>query len=224
MVRLAGWYLPAIAVLTSLLLPQEASAQFLYVCTVNGRTVTGQLPPQECRNSDVRELNPDGTLHRLIPAPLTPEQRRRRQEEEDARLRQEEAERAQSRKDRSLMETYSSVDEIEAARRRSLAGRQMLIDRADSRIAQYAKERKRLDDEAEFYANREMPTRLKESYASNKTLTEQQEKTRADAMTEMRRINERFDADRKRFEELERMANEAELARRKASEAAQQQQ
>jgi hypothetical protein len=213
----------ALAALTTLLLSQGAPAQsYLYVCTVGNHTITGQLPPPECKNTDVRELNHDGTLHRTIPAPRTADQIRKDEEETETRLRKEENERAESRKDRALMETYSNVDEIEAARRRDLAGRQMLIDRADSRIAQYKKERKRLDDEAEFYVNREMPRKLKESFTTNEALTEQQEKTRADSLAEMQRINERYDQNRKRFEEIERMAKAAEEARRKAAEQAQQ--
>jgi hypothetical protein len=96
-----------------------------------------------------------------------------------------------------------------------LAGRQMLIDRADQRIAQYEKERKRLDDEAEFYVNRELPLKLKDAFEANKALVEQQEKTRADAQLEMKRINERFDAERRRYMELEEMAAEAAEARRR---------
>lgn len=221
--KLAFCRCAAPAALATLLLSHGAAAQeYLYVCTVGNHTITGQLPPPECKNSEVRELNRDGTLHRVIPAPRSAEQIRRDKDAEEARLRQEELQRAEARKDRALMETYSNPDEIEAARRRDLAGRQMLIDRAESRIAQYKKERKRLDDEAEFYVNREMPRKLKESFATNEALTEQQEKTRSDSIAEMRRINERYDADRKRFDEIERMAHEAEEARRKASEQSQQ--
>jgi hypothetical protein len=208
----------------ALLLSQGAAAQFLYVCTVGGHTVTGQVPPAECRNVDVRELNPDGTLHRLIPAPMTREQRQKKEEAQEEQLRKEEEDRAQARRDRSLLETYSSVDEIEAARSRDLAGRKTLIDRADARIAQYTKEKKRLDDEAEFYVNREMPPKLKEQFATNKTLTDQQVKTRADSVAEMSRINEKYNGFRKRFEEIQEQARIAEDARRKAVDEAEQQQ
>jgi hypothetical protein len=197
----------------AMLLCSAATAD-MYVCTNKaGRTVSGDLPPPDCKDRDIRVLNPDGSLQRVIPAPLTAQQRRERDAAEEARLRQEELDRAQSRRDRALMETYGSVEEIEFARKRSLAGRQMLVDRANERIAQYKKEKKRLDDEAEFYAKREMPAKLKEEFAANKTLTEQQEKTRADAQVEMKHINERFDADRRRYEEIQDMAAKATAAR-----------
>jgi hypothetical protein len=210
----------AAAALLLALLPGAGAQSFLYVCKVGDHTLTGQVPPQECKNVDVRELNPDGTLHRLIPAPLTPEQRRQRDQEEEARMAKEEAERAQAHKDRSLLETYSSVEEIEAARQRAVAGRQTLIDRADARIAQYQKERSRLDEEAEFYVSRQMPVKLKEAYKTNQALTEQQQKTRADALAEIGRINEKFDADRKRFEEIVHKSQEDMEARRRAEQEA----
>ena len=199
---------------TAALLGQPALAQqFLYVCNSHGHTISGGLPPPECKGEDIRELNPDGTLHRLIPAPLTAEQRRKRDEDEAARIEEEEKQRAQSRKDRSLLETYGSVSEIEAARTRTIASRQVLIDRAEQRIAQYAKERKRLDDEAEFYAKREMPAKLKDAFQANKELTAQQEKTKSDVLQEIRALNDRYDADEKRYRELEDMAAKAAAAR-----------
>jgi hypothetical protein len=207
------------AALAALLATGPAAAQsFLYVCTVNGHTISSQLLPSECKNVDVRELNADGTLHRLIPAPLTPEQRKAKHEEEEKRLLEEEAARKQRSQDKALMETYSSVDEIEGARKRAIAGQQTLVDRADARIAQYKRERKHLDDEAEFYVKREMPRKLKDELASNQALTEQQEKTKADSLAKMKTLNERFDGERKRFEEIERMYHEAEEARRRTEE------
>jgi hypothetical protein len=190
-----------------------AAAQ-MFVCTNSaGNTISGDRPPPECKDREVRVLNPDGTVRQVIAAPLTREQRRERAAAEELRQRQEEGERAQARRDRALLETYATVEEIESSRRRALAGRQMLVDRADQRIAQYQRERKRLDNEAEFYAKRDMPPKLKEAFEANKVLVQQQEKTRADALLEMQHINERFDAEKLRFQELEAMAAKAAEAR-----------
>ncbi len=204
---------PAVLCLAGLLLAPPAQASFLYVCQYKGHTISGGQPPPECKEQDIRELNPDGTLHRLIPAPLTREQRRKREQEEEEHLREQEAERAQARKDRALLETYGSVSEIEAARQRTVAARQVLVDRAQQRIEQYARERKKLDDEAEFYAKREMPAKLKEAFAANAALSAQQEKTKTDVLQEIRALNERYDADAQRYRQLEEMAARAAAAR-----------
>ena len=204
---------PALLCLAGLLLVPTARADYLYVCQLKGHTISGGVPPPECKEQDIRELNPDGTLHRLIPAPLTPQQRKERELAAEARLRQEEAERAQARKDRALLETYGSVSEIEAARQRTVAARQVLVDRAQQRIEQYARERRKLDDEAEFYAKREMPPKLKEAFAANAALSAQQQKTKLDVEQEIKALNARYDADIQRYRELEEMAAKAAAAR-----------
>jgi len=200
-------------------------AQFSYVCmTKSGHTITGDLPPPECKDRDVRVLYPDGSLKEIIPAPLTAEQRKKRREEEVVQRQEEEKERAQAQKDRSLLETYGSVEEIDGARDRAIAGRQGLITRAEQRLAQYARERKRLDEEAEFYAKRELPPDLKQAYESNAALTKQQEKTRADALHEIEQIKERFAADRQRYVDLEELAVKAAEARERKEREAEAQQ
>lgn len=191
--------------------------QLMYTCRYKEHTYTGSLPPPECKDQDLRELNPDGTLHRLIPAPLTPEQRRARDAAEKQRLLLEEQENAQRHQDRSLLETYGSVSEIEAARDRAVAARQVLVKRADERIAQYARERKKLDDEAEFYVKREKPAKLRDAYAANKALTEQQEKTKADVLAEIANLQARYETQIKRYRELEQMAVEAAALRARES-------
>ncbi len=196
-----------------------------YSCTTtSGHTITGDSPPPECRNRDVRELNPDGSLRRIIPAPLTSEQRKKRDEEEKISRLEEEKERAQVQKDRSLLETYGSVEEIDAARERTVQGRQELINRANLRITQYQRERKRLDNEAEFYAKRTLPPELQQAYEANDALTKQQEKTRADAEQEIERIKVRFAAERKRYVELEEAAAEAQRVRERREQEAEQSQ
>jgi len=199
--------------------------QLSYTCiTKSGHTITGDLPPPECKDRDVRVLNPDGSLKYTIPAPLTPEQRKKRREEEEAHRQEEEKERAQTQKDRSLLEAYGSVEEIDAARDRAIAGRQTLIARSEQRLKQYEREHKRLDDEAEFYAKRELPADLKQAYESNAALTKQQEKIRADALHEIEQIKEHFGADRERYLELETMAAKAAEARERKEREAEAQQ
>jgi len=203
--------------LAALLLAPVHAQQYLYVCTTHGHTISGGLPPPECKGEDIRELNADGTLHRVIPAPLTQEQRKKRDQDEEARRQQEEQDRAQSRKDRALLETYGSVSEIEAARARSIANQQVLVDRADQRIEQYGRERKRLDNEAEFYAKREMPAKLKDAFEANRVLVDQQQRVKAKVLQDIADINTRYGAEIKRYRELEDMAVKAAAARERES-------
>lgn len=199
----------AAAKLTAMLLlavaATNASAQqsgSIYSCTANGKTYSGDRPPAECANSDIRELNRDGSLRRVHPRPLTVEEQRARAMEAKKRLEDEEKLAAQRRVDRSLLEAYASEEEIEAARAKALDSSSAVIARATQRIEGLKVEKKRLDDESEFYRKRELPDNIKRGYILNTQSVGAEEKVIAEARAEMQRINERFDAEKRRFREL----------------------
>lgn len=180
-----------------------ASQSLLYVCTDGrGRTFSGDRPPPECANAEIRILNRDGSLRQVIAAPLTPEQRAAKAAED--RRKAEEAQRAleQRRRDRSLLETYASEADIEAARAKALSGREITAKRSKDRLARLADDRKKLDNEAEFYAKRDLPAALKRAYVNNDELVKTEERILADNQLEMDRIGAQFDAELTRFREL----------------------
>src|SRR5882724_9514780 len=51
-----------------------AHAQSFVCTTASGKTVVGDQFPPECFDRETRELRSDGSLRRIIPPPLTPEQ------------------------------------------------------------------------------------------------------------------------------------------------------
>lgn len=175
----------------------------LFVCTApSGRTITADRPPQECADRPIRELRPDGSIRRVIEPPLTPEQRAARDAEARRQIEEAERQRGQMRRDLALLETYGSETEIEATRNRALSDRQMLIERALKRMDELKRERKKLDDEAEFYTKRDTPEKLKRELAANNEMVKSQQKAIADTKADMARVNERYDAEAKRFREL----------------------
>jgi hypothetical protein len=174
----------------------------MFTCVANGKTYSADRPPPECANSDMRELNRDGSVRRLIPRPLTVEEQRARAIEAKKKLEEEERLLAQRRRDRALLEAYATDAEIEVARKKSLESAEQAIRRSQERAESLAKDRKRLDDEAEFYKKREQPDSLKRAYALNAQAVTAEERIMAEARGEVARINERFDAERKRYKEL----------------------
>jgi hypothetical protein len=164
--------------------------------------LTGDSPPPDCGDSVIRVLNPDGSTKRVIEPPLTPEQKRKREEEERRRHERELLAQEQMRKDRALLETYATEDEIESSRDRTLADRQVLIERANQQLREFKVDRKRLDDEVEFYSKRQMPDKLKRALDDNAALQAHQLSTIEDIRAEMQRLNEHYDAELKRFREL----------------------
>ena len=179
-----------------------ASAQ-LYVCTTKaGKTITSDRPPPECSDRAIRELRSDGSTKRVIEPPLTDEQKAQRELDRKKRLQEEDVARQQLRKDKALLEAYSSEAEIDDARDRQLAQRSQMIEVAAKRLQAHKDGRKKLDDEKEFYAKRDLPEKLKRAYESNDSLVRSEEKIIAALRADIVRINERFDEDRRRFREL----------------------
>jgi hypothetical protein len=193
-----------IALLAAALLAAAPCAQAqLYVCTdARGRTITGDRPPPECADKAVRELRSDGSVRRVIEPPLTPEQKAAREAEAKRQRDEAEKQRAQMRRDLALLETYATEAEIEETRNRALGSRQQLIDRAQQRLAEHHKERKRLDSEAEFYARRDMPDKLKRAFEGNAALTRTEQRIIDEVRADMERVNARFDAELGRWRQL----------------------
>lgn len=179
-----------------------AQAQ-LFVCTTpQGKTITADRPPPECADRVVRELRNDGSTRRVIEPPLTAEQRAARDAEARRQTEEAERQRSQMRRDLSLLETYGSENEIEATRNRSLGDRQVIIERANKRMDELKRERKKLDDEVEFFQKRDMPEKLKRALAANNEMIKSQQKIISETKSDMTRVNERYDLEAKRFREL----------------------
>jgi hypothetical protein len=188
----------------ALLFVGSADAQIMYSCiTADGRRIDSDQIPPECDGSRrIHRHRRDGTpLDDLLPDP-TPEEKKKREEEEKRKYDEKEKQREQERKDKSLLETYCSLDEIEAARARAVAAQQAVVDRALTRKKELQGERKKLEDEAEFYTKRDLPENLKRSFAANNESMKLQEKIIANAKAELERVDHGFKAMEKRFQEL----------------------
>lgn len=197
----------------------KGSGPSLYVCTdARGKTITSDQPPPQCADRPIKELRNDGSVRRVIEPPPTAAQREAKAADDRRKAEEEGRRRDQARRDQALLDAYGDEKEIEEARTRAVNSRNVLVDRARKRMDELARERKKLDDEAEFYAKREKPDKLKRAYDTNATMVKAQEKIIADTEAELKRINERFDAEIKRFREL--VQTGAKPAQRGASTAA----
>src|SRR5882672_4497644 len=193
---------PLAALLLGVALSAPAAAQ-LFVCTdARGRTISGDRPPPECAERTVRELRSDGSVKRVIEPPPSAEQRAAREAEEKRRIEDAEKRRASMRKDLALLDAYANENEIESVRQRALASRQTMIERSLQHMEEHMREKKRLDAEAEFYTKRPMPDSLKRQFETNASLIRSEERIIRDVRADMERINERYDAEKKRWREL----------------------
>lgn len=173
-----------------------------FACEVGGRHYAGDMPPTECSNAEIRQLNPDGSLKTIIPAPLTASQRRELDEKRKLELKQQEDEQARKRRDKALIEAYASEDEIVAERNRALLSRQNLIDRARERLHDFVQDHGKLMDEAEFYARRKMPPILKRKIEVNEESQRKEQKIIDDTQVETQRISRDFEEKIRRYHDL----------------------
>src|SRR5450755_3462859 len=117
----------------------------------NGKVITSDRPMPECANREHRQLNPDGSLNRIIPPPPTDDERA------EAERKDREAKVALSakndaiRRDRNLMQRFPDEVTHRKARAKALDEFSGSVRNYEARITLLEAERKKLRDEAEFY-------------------------------------------------------------------------
>lgn len=185
----------ALAFGLGLALPAAAD---IVCCDVDGKRVCGNPPPAVCNNR-AKIIYLKGGSSKTVEAPLTPEQRAAR-EAEAARKKEEERKAAeQARKDRALLNSFTSATEIDAARDRAITDIEKSAAQAKHRLEAALAKQKKLDDEKEFYLKKPLPAQLKNQIEEN----EREILTQRQALEQMERdiaaVRERFAADRERF-------------------------
>ena len=154
----------------------------------------------------MRELNPDGSLRRVIQPPLTKEQERERATRDKERQDQIWARKVQQARDRNLLLTFEDEGSLESMRRRGLADIDHEIRLATQRILSLDKELKLAQDAAEGWKRtnprKQLPFTFQQRItdAANAILAE--DALIADRKAERERVNSRFDADARRLREL----------------------
>ena len=181
---------------------QTPSRGSVFCCMDNGHQVCGDVLPMQCFGKSYREMSPQGTVRRLVEAPLTPEQLARRDAEERARRTELARQRAELRRNQSLLETYSSVADIEARRDRAVEGVDQDLKRAEARHTQLQKKRESLSREAEFYQKRPMPIPLAAALRESDSELAAQASVIEAKKREIDAIRSRYEQDRLRYIKL----------------------
>lgn len=168
----------------------------------NGRPVCGDVLPSQCYGRAYREMTPQGVVRRQVNAPLTKAELAEREAEARARAVAEARERIQRRQDEALFETYPTLEAIDEREARALAEVDRSVELVLVREQELLEQRKRFDQETEFYRGRDLPRDLKSALqvidselASHKEFIKQKDAERA-------AIRDRFNADRLRYIEL----------------------
>jgi len=171
----------------------------VYCCTDNGHQVCGDVLPMQCYGKAYKEMSPQGTVRRFVEPQMTAEQLARREAEERARRAELTRQRAEMRRNQSLLETYSSVADIDARRDRALDGVNQDLKRAEARRAQLLKQRDSLNREAEFYQKRPMPPTLTAALRESDGELAAQGSVIEVKKREIEAIRTRYEQDRQRY-------------------------
>ncbi len=179
---------------------------YIYQCELNGKKVTSDRPIPECINKEQRRLNPDGSLNQIIPPTPTADETEaiatQKLKEEVERVARNDA----IRRDRNLMQRFPNEAEHAKARMKALDDLRVSAKNSEARIALLMVERKKLEDEKQFYVNdrvnKPLPSGLKQKLDANEASLEAQKSLAQNQESEVARINSLYDVELKRLKKL----------------------
>ena len=176
-----------------------AKAPTVFCCADGGHQVCGDVLPPQCYGKGYREMGPQGTVRRFVEPPLTPEQLARREAEDKARRAELNRQRAENRRNQSLLETYSSVADIDLRRDRAVEAVEGDLKQAEARYAQLVGKRQSLTREAEFYQKRALPPALAASLRESDSEMAAQTSVIDAKRRDIESIRARYEQDRSRY-------------------------
>ena len=179
-----------------------AAGNFFCCNDASGKQVCGDILPQACYGRAYRELGSNGQTIRTVDAPLTAEQRSQREAEEEKRKREEEKRKEQQRKDQALLNTYGNEQDIELMRKRAEGDVLKAIANAEKKIVEIRQQRKKFENEAEFYKKKTLPHEVQKGLADADSDINSQEVFIAEKKKELEGIRAKYDEDKRRFVEL----------------------
>jgi hypothetical protein len=196
--------LPATALVAAAVGAWAQTVPPIYTCVdAQGRRITADRPIAECMDREQKLLNGSGTVRSRIPPSLTASERAE-QEERERRRAEEDLRRVEERRlDRALLARYPGQEAHDAERAKALQAVQEVIDSGRRHIVELQAQRRRLDEETEFYSTpAKWPARLKRQIDENQQQIEAQERFIAAQDEERRRVNTRFDEELARLKTL----------------------
>lgn len=183
-------------------LPPVAQAQSYRCVGSDGKKYYGQTIPRACIGEIVEQLNPQGMVIRRIDPKGSAASREAKAAEEKKEREDAITRREALRHNRALLATYTSVEDIEAARGRALAGNTLAIKDVDDKIDRIKKRQEKLAKEMEVYKDKEPPAELKRDIKNAEIDLAAQEGLRASKLKDADAINAKYDENKNRYIEL----------------------
>jgi len=175
----------------------------IYTCTTpDGRRLTSDRPIPECQTREQRVLNSDGSVKKMMPPAMTPDE----QAAAEQRKRAEDVQRAALqdaiRRDRNLLQRYADQSAHQRAREAALDDIREAMDQSEKRIQALTAERKPMLDEAEFYKGKRIPLKLQHQLDTNEVAVTAQRESIENQKAEIVRVNKLYDEELARLKRL----------------------
>ncbi len=181
-----------------------AQAKSIKCVDSKGVTHYGDTIPSECADRPVVELDDNGMPMKESAANMTSDERREMEVEVQKAATQAQKVRDEKRRDSTLLSTYASEAEIDLARDRNMKQLSLALDGveaklkiANDRLSQYNAQMVELSSKGQS-----TPPDLQKSAAAAKTEISDLEVERAQKKQDLDAMKAKYDADKKRYEEL----------------------
>ncbi|MBU1361189.1 MAG: DUF4124 domain-containing protein [Gammaproteobacteria bacterium] len=185
---------------------QESPAgRGIYSCVdARGRTITSDRPIPACIDREQLELRPSGGIRRTIEPTRTAREQAEREEKERQEALVAARATEERRRERALLIRYPNAETHDRERTDALAQIDVVIQAAKKRLDELASDRKRIDEELEFYKGdpAKAPPSLRRRIEDNAQSMAVQKRFIDDQDDEKRRVNARFDEERSRLKAL----------------------
>ncbi len=182
-----------------------AQAQIFMCKDASNRTITSDRPIPECADRSMREYGKNGALKREIPAPLTAEEKRQRQQQEERQKAEAKVIEEQRKSDHAMLERYRTEADIEIARGRSLDIVREQVKRESNALADAEKQLKEAQAAMEPYNKKKAqpPASMRDGKIDDYTRRVDEGRRRLMGYeAEIAKINAKFDETVKRFNDI----------------------
>lgn len=185
--------------------PGGAGPGGIYSCTdAKGRTITADRPIPDCIDREQRELNPSGTTRRKIEPTYTARELAEREDRDRQALLLATRQQEERRRERALLVRYPNAAAHDRERAEALVQIDVVIQAAKKRLAELGDDRKKIDDELEFFKSdpSKAPDAVRRKLDDNAKSVAVQNRFIGEQEDEKKRVNARFDEEQARLKPI----------------------
>jgi len=182
--------------------PGTGAGPGIYRCEVNGKRLTSDRLIPECADRQQTLLNADGSVRKIIPPSQTADERAEAEQKEREAQAERVARQDAVRRDRNLVNRFPNEVAHRKAREAALDDVRNAVRISETRVKILQQERKKLDEEAEFYPGKQLPAKLRSALDANDAALDAQRALIQNQQAELVRINALYDSELERLKKL----------------------